>query len=179
VGRAPRPADLRATGGVAIGFYATALGIVLLDQLSKWYIQAAIPLGHSIPIIPNYFAIVHVLNPGAAFGLMADRPWSFRNPFFIGISVLAVGFIVYYRHRGLHGHRLASLALSLILGGAIGNLIDRLRIGMVIDFIDVHYYQYHWPAFNVADSAITVGVSLMLLELFLGGGQESDHKDRS
>ena len=151
-----------------MGFYAVALGIILLDQLSKLYIQVTIPLGVSVPIIPDLFAIVHVLNPGAAFGLLAARSSAFRNPFFIGISVLAIGFILYYRHRGLEGHPLASFALSLILGGAVGNLIDRLRIGMVIDFLDVHYHQYHWPAFNVADSAITVGVSLMLLDLVLG-----------
>jgi signal peptidase II len=149
-------------------FYAIALVVILLDQASKLFIQATIPLGHGIPIIPGIFAIVHVLNPGAAFGLLAGRSASFRNPFFIGISLLAVGFILFYRHRELKGHSLASFALSLILGGAIGNLVDRLRIGMVIDFLDVHYYQYHWPAFNVADSCITIGVSLMMLELVLG-----------
>lgn len=155
-------------------FYAVALGILLLDQVSKLYIQASIPLGHSVPVIPDFFAIVHVLNPGAAFGLLAARSASFRNPFFIGISILAIGFILYYRHRGPGSHPLASFALSLILGGALGNLIDRLRIGMVIDFLDVHYYQYHWPAFNVADSAITTGVALMLLELILGERRGSD-----
>jgi signal peptidase II len=149
-------------------FYAIALVVILLDQASKLFIQATIPLGHGIPIIPGIFAIVHVLNPGAAFGLLAGRSASFRNPFFIGISLLAVGFILFYRHRELKGHSLASFALSLILGGAIGNLVDRLRIGMVIDFLDVHYYQYHWPAFNVADSCLTIGVSLMMLELVLG-----------
>src|SRR5574341_492783 len=149
-------------------FYAVTLGVILLDQASKLFIQATIPLGHGIPIIPGIFAIVHVLNPGAAFGLLAGRSASFRNPFFIGISLLAVGFIIFYRHRELKGDSLASFALSLILGGAIGNLVDRLRVGMVIDFLDVHYYQYHWPAFNVADSCITIGVSLMMLELILG-----------
>ena len=148
-------------------FYILALGVVALDQITKLVIQATIPLGHSIPVIPKFFAIVHVLNPGAAFGLFAARSAAFRNPFFIGISVAAIAFILYYRHRGLTGHPLTSSALSLILGGAAGNLLDRLRIGLVVDFLDVHYYQYHWPAFNVADSAITIGVSLMLLELIL------------
>ena len=77
-----------------MGFYAVALGIILLDQLSKLYIQVTIPLGVSVPIIPDLFAIVHVLNPGAAFGLLAARSSAFRNPFFIGISVLAIGFIL-------------------------------------------------------------------------------------
>ncbi len=148
-------------------FYAVALTVILLDQASKLVIQATIPLGHSVPLIPDLFAIVHILNPGAAFGLLAAHSSAFRNPFFVAISLLAIGFILYYRHRGLKDHSLASTALSLILGGALGNLVDRLRLGMVIDFLDVHYFQYHWPAFNVADSAITVGVSLMLLELVL------------
>ncbi|MCZ7625811.1 MAG: signal peptidase II [Candidatus Methylomirabilota bacterium] len=148
-------------------FYAVALAVVALDQISKLWIQATIPLGHSIPLIPDFFAIVHVLNPGAAFGLLAAQAAGVRNPFFIGISLLAIGFILYYRHRRLDDHPLASLGLSLILGGAVGNLTDRLRIGMVVDFIDVHYYQYHWPAFNVADSGITIGVSLMMLTLIL------------
>ena len=148
-------------------FYAVALTVILLDQASKLFIQATIPFGHHVPLVPDLFAIVHVLNPGAACGFLAGRSASFRNPFFIGISLLAVGFILYYRHRVLKGRSLSSLALSLILGGALGNLVDRLRLGMVIDFLDVHYFQYHWPAFNVADSAITIGVSLMLLELIL------------
>lgn len=148
-------------------FYVAALAVILLDQASKLFIQATIPLGQSVPLIPDLFAIVHVLNPGAAFGLLAARSSAFRNPFFIGISLLAIAFILYYRHRGLKGQSLASTALSLILGGALGNLVDRLRLGMVIDFLDVHYFQYHWPAFNVADSAITIGVSLMLLEMIL------------
>lgn len=148
-------------------FYAVALTVVLLDQISKLLIQATIPLGYSLPLIPDLFAIVHVMNPGAAFGFLATQVAEVRDPFFIGISFLAIGFIVYYRHRRFHDHPLASLGLSLILGGAVGNLADRLRIGMVIDFIDVHYYQYHWPAFNVADSAITIGVSLIMLTLIL------------
>ena len=155
-------------------FYIVALSVIVLDQASKLFIQATIPLGHSIPVIPNLFAIVHILNPGAAFGLLAARSSAFRNPFFVSISILAIGFIIYYRHRGLRSHSLASFALSLILGGALGNLVDRLRLGMVVDFLDVHYLQYHWPAFNVADSAITIGVSLMMLELILDEKRGSD-----
>ncbi len=155
-------------------FYAVALTVILLDQISKLLIQATMPLGHSIPLIPDFFAIVHIMNPGAAFGLLADQAAWVRNPFFIGISLLAIGFILYYRHHRVDDHPLALLGLSLILGGAVGNLVDRLRIGMVIDFIDVHYYQYHWPAFNVADSAITIGVSLMMLTLILEERRERD-----
>jgi signal peptidase II len=155
-------------------FYAVALTVILLDQASKLLIQATMPLGHSIPIISDLFAIVHVMNPGAAFGLLADQAAWVRKPLFIGVSLLAIGFILYHRHCRVDDHPLTMLGLSLILGGAVGNLVDRLRIGMVIDFIDVHYYQYHWPAFNVADSAITVGVSLMMLTLILEERRERD-----
>ncbi len=147
--------------------YLIALGVVVLDQATKWLIEATLSVGQAILIVPHYFAIVHVLNPGAAFGLFAERSSAFRNPFFIAISVLAGVMIISYYHRHLQGEWRPTLGLGLILGGAIGNLIDRLRLGMVVDFLDVHYFQYHWPAFNVADSAISIGVGLMLLDIFL------------
>jgi signal peptidase II len=147
--------------------YLIALGIVLLDQATKLLIEVTLPVGQSIRLIPHHFAIVHVLNPGAAFGLFAEQSSAFRNPFFIGISVLAAALILSYHRRHGQAAWRPTLGLGLILGGAIGNLIDRLRLGMVVDFLDVHYYQYHWPAFNVADSAISVGVGLMLLDMLL------------
>ncbi|MBP2671280.1 MAG: lspA, partial [candidate division NC10 bacterium] len=124
-------------------------------------------LGQSIPIVPGYFDLTYVLNPGAAFSLLATLPEKIRNPFFIAISVAAAILIIVYRTRHLRGHRLASVSLGLILGGAVGNLIDRIRYGVVVDFLDAHVHQYHWPVFNVADSAISVGVTLLLLEMFL------------
>jgi len=148
-------------------FYLIALAIILLDQATKQFIVRALRLGQGIPIIPGFFDIVFVLNPGAAFSFLATLPDSVRNPFFITISVTAVILILVYRTRHLQQHELASLSLALVLGGAIGNLIDRLRYGMVVDFLLVHVYEYHWPAFNVADSAISVGVTLMVLEMVL------------
>jgi len=148
-------------------FYLIALAIILLDQATKQVIVRTLRLGQGIPVIPNFFDIVFVLNPGAAFSFLATLPDSVRTPFFIIISVTAVILIIVYRTRHLQRHALASLSLALILGGAIGNLIDRLRYGMVVDFLLVHVYQYHWPAFNVADSAISVGVMLMVLDLLL------------
>ena len=117
--------------------------------------------------IPGYFDLTFVLNPGAAFSLFATLPEGIRNPFFIGISVTAAILIILYRFRYLRQHRLASASLGLILGGAVGNLIDRVRFGVVVDFLDAHLHQYHWPVFNVADSAISVGVTLMLLDMVL------------
>jgi signal peptidase II len=150
-----------------MGFYLIALAIVLTDQVSKAIVVRSMRLGQSIPIVPGYFDLTFVLNPGAAFSLFATLPESIRNPFFILISVAAVILIVVYRARHLRHHRLASVSLGLILGGAIGNLIDRVRHGVVVDFLDVHLHQYHWPVFNVADSAISVGVTLLLIEMLL------------
>jgi signal peptidase II len=156
---APRP-------WAACPLYAIALAIVVLDQLSKLAIVQAMRLGQTIPLVPDFFDIAFVMNPGAAFGIMASRSSSFRSPFFMLVSILAIGLIVYYYHRYLHEPaRLPPAALGLILGGAVGNLIDRMRFGMVIDFLDFHVAGYHWPAFNVADAAISTGVGLMLLRM--------------
>lgn len=155
-----------------MSFYLIALGIILLDRATKLVIIQTLRLGQGIPVIPGFFDIVFVLNPGAAFGLLATLSDEVRNPLFIFISILAVVLIVFYHTRYLRSHRLVSVALGLVLGGAVGNLIDRLRYGMVVDFLDVHAGPYHWPAFNVADSAISVGVSLMILDMLLDWRRE-------
>ncbi len=153
-------------------FYYVALTVILLDQATKLVIVEALRVGQGIPVIPGFFDIVFVLNPGAAFGFLATLSEGVRSPFFILITVVAVSLIVFYHTRFLHADRLASVALALILGGAIGNLIDRLRYGMVVDFLDFHVSRYHWPAFNVADSAISIGVGLMLLDMVLDWRRE-------
>lgn len=150
-----------------MGFYLIALAIILADQVTKAIVVRSMRLGQSIPIVPGYFDLTFVLNPGAAFSLLAELPEWIRTPFFILISVAAVILIAVYRARHLRAHRLASVSLGLILGGAVGNLIDRVRYGVVVDFLDVHVYQYHWPVFNVADSAISVGVTLLLIDMLL------------
>jgi signal peptidase II len=155
-----------------MSFYLIALGIILLDRATKLAIIQTLRLGQGIPVIPGFFDIVFVLNPGAAFGFLATLSEQVRNPLFILISILAVVLIVFYHTRYLRSHRLVSVALGLVLGGAVGNLIDRLRYGMVVDFLDVHAGPYHWPAFNVADSAISVGVSLMILDMLLDWRRE-------
>jgi signal peptidase II len=150
-----------------MGFYLIALAIVLTDQATKAVVVRTMRLGQSIAIVPGYLDLTFVLNPGAAFSLLATLPERIRNPFFILISVAAAVLIIVYHARHLHGHRLAAASLGLILGGAIGNLIDRVRLGVVVDFLDAHVHQYHWPVFNVADSAISVGVTLLLIEMEL------------
>jgi signal peptidase II len=139
--------------------------VVLLDQLTKLYIDRTFALYESLTVVPNFFAITYLRNKGAAFGILADS--SLRVPFFIGVSLLAIAGILWYYRNLPPGHVGQQVGLSLILGGAIGNLIDRVRFGEVVDFLDVHWYRYHWPAFNVADSAICVGVGLLLLSMWL------------
>ena len=134
---------------------------LLLDQVTKIYIDSRFQLYESVTVIENFFHITYVRNPGAAFGLLADS--AVRIPFFISISVLAGIGILWYLRKVDPADRWQHAALGLIFSGAVGNLIDRVRLGEVIDFLDVHWYQYHWPAFNVADSAICVGVGLMLV----------------
>ncbi|MFQ5801990.1 MAG: signal peptidase II [Candidatus Methylomirabilales bacterium] len=147
-------------------FYVIAITITVLDQFSKLLVQQMVRLGEIVSVIPSFFNLTYVLNPGAAFGFLARAPAAIRSPFFTAISILAALFIIYYRFRHPRMGLLPSLGLSFILGGAVGNLLDRLRLGMVVDFLDFYYGAYHWPAFNVADSAITVGVALMIVEIF-------------
>jgi len=142
-------------------FVLTAAISLLLDQLSKIFIDRTFELYQSLPVIDNFFHITYLRNPGAAFGILANA--SIRLPFFICVSVIAASGILWYLRRVPVTDRWQHLALGLIFSGAVGNLIDRLRLGEVIDFLDVHWYQYHWPAFNLADSAICVGVGILLI----------------
>ena len=139
--------------------------ILILDQATKFLIDRTMELHYSITVVNNFFNITYIRNKGAAFGFLADT--SFRLPFFIGISIIAIVVILgIYRKLG-EDKVLNAVALSLILSGALGNLIDRVRLGEVIDFIYVHWYEHYWPAFNVADSAICVGVFMLAIEMLL------------
>jgi len=123
------------------------------------------PLNHSIPVIENLFNLTHIRNTGAAFGFLAGGNRIFRSSFLILFSILAMGFIVTLLRRLSDRETTLAIALTFILGGAIGNLIDRLLYGEVIDFLDFYWSSFHWPAFNFADSFITVGVILSLYRL--------------
>jgi signal peptidase II len=148
-----------------------SLVVLALDQATKFFIDSRFALYESVTVFENYFHITYVRNKGAAFGILADN--AFRVPFFITVASIAVIGILWYLRKIGEGQKLHVLALSLIFSGAVGNLIDRIRLGEVIDFLDVHWHQYHWPAFNVADSAICVGVGLLLLDMWR---QESARK---
>jgi len=144
--------------------------IVALDQWTKHLVHTKFYWGESIPIIDSFFALTYVRNSGAAFGILHRAPATFRDPFFIIVPILVLLIITVIFVRLTQAQRLSAFALSLIYAGAIGNLIDRLRFKYVIDFLDFHWKEvYHWPAFNVADSSIVVGVGFLLLESFFSG----------
>ena len=139
--------------------------LIVLDQWTKIIILDKFTLGESIPVISSFFNITYVRNTGAAFGFLATAHPSFRVPFFLLVPVIALVVIGYLFRKLPERDVKTALALSLVMGGAIGNLIDRVRLGYVVDFLDFHWkFQAHFPAFNVADSAICVGVALMMLD---------------
>jgi signal peptidase II len=136
--------------------------VIVVDQITKLYIAHHFQLHESMNIIPNLFNFTYVRNTGAAFGLLSQAPESFRIPFFIIVPLIALTIIVLVFKKTKETEILMITALSLILGGAVGNFIDRLRFNYVIDFLDFHWKTYHWPAFNVADASIVIGVSLLI-----------------
>ena len=139
--------------------------VVLCDQISKTVVAAYLPLNHQIPIVDGFFNLTHIRNPGGAFGFMAGLDDAWRTVIFLVISSAAVGLVCYFYTKTPQSYSWLAAAFALIVGGAIGNLIDRFRFGMVIDFLDFYIGQWHWPAFNLADSAITVGVGIFGLHL--------------
>ncbi len=145
---------------------STSTAAVLLDFITKAYIDSHMSLHESMMVIPGLLNITYVRNPGAAFSFLASASPGFRSVFFLTVTILAIILVLYYIAKSMTEESLMIFALSLILSGALGNFIDRVRLGEVIDFIDVHLGAYHWPAFNVADSAITIGACLMLFTLF-------------
>ena len=143
--------------------------VLILDQVTKVLVHGQMALYQSIEIVPNFFHLTYLRNTGAAFGFLAGSRSSLRIAFFIIVSAIAIGCIFYLLKNLPPDRKTFTATLSLVLGGAIGNLIDRIRMGEVIDFIDLHWYEIHWPAFNVADSAITIGVILLFIQMIRKG----------
>ena len=139
--------------------------IVVLDQITKDILKRSLDLHEYRPVVDGFLSLSHVRNRGAAFGLLADAGLPFQGPVLAVVSLLALGAIAGYAWRLPAEARIPRLALAFILGGAIGNLIDRVRFGYVVDFIHVYWNQHSWPDFNVADSAISTGVVLLLLDM--------------
>lgn len=142
-------------------FLGIVIGIVALDQATKIWIDTAMALHASFPVIDGFFNITYIRNPGAAFGFLAGAPPLFRSLFFLAVTIAAIGLILYYLYKNPSRGPFLTISLALILAGALGNMIDRVRLGEVIDFLDFYIGTAHWPAFNVADSAICVGAAVL------------------
>jgi signal peptidase II len=153
----------------------TMAAIVALDQITKLIVRKTLPLGDSRSIIPEFLDLTHVHNTGAAFGLLNAADFPYKPAVMIGIAAVAlVAIAAYATQLGFH-ERMARFGLALILGGAFGNLIDRAVAGYVVDFVDVYWGATHFWAFNVADSAITLGAVLVLLDMIGIGRRHASH----
>lgn len=152
--------------------------VVLLDRLTKWIISQNIPLHDSVTVVPGVFQLTHVQNQGAAFGLFSDSPSEWKVAMLILFSVAALAVVSALLWKNGNAMNATAIALSLVFGGALGNLWDRVASGRVIDFLDFYVGSHHWPAFNVADSAIVVGALLLLSEIFWAPQEENTSKQQ-
>jgi signal peptidase II len=148
-------------------FGVVNLFVVAADQWSKLVVERHLFLNEFITIVPNFFDIRYIRNTGAAFGIMARLPDKARLPFLIGVSLIAMGLILYLFAKAEKERLVYLLSLSLVFAGAVGNLVDRVMFGEVRDFLHLHLYSLSWPIFNIADSAISVGIVLLAWELLI------------
>jgi signal peptidase II len=151
--------------------FFVALLVVLLDRWTKRLVAARIAMYTHIQIIPGFFRLTHTENTGAAFSLFADSPSHWKTALLIGFSVIAMVIVSGLLWRQSRGLTTTGIALSLILGGAVGNLWDRVASGRVVDFLLLYVKQYQWPVFNLADSAIVIGAALLVIEILFGKPQ--------
>jgi signal peptidase II len=148
-----------------VRFILVAGMVVLVDQISKVAIIHSVPLYENLEVIPGFFSLTHIRNTGGAFGLLAGEVTAIRTIFFLAFSGLALAVVLYLHAKMAQGRPWAETALALVFGGAVGNLVDRMRFGEVVDFLDFYLGTHHWPAFNVADSAISVGVGILFIHV--------------
>ena len=144
------------------------VAIIVMDQWTKDVVQQRLALYQRVEVIQGFFNLTHVRNPGGAFGIFGGEKGGLGSWLFVLVSLVAIGSILFLLVKTKEGEKTLSFSFSLVLSGAVGNLIDRLRFGEVVDFLDFYLYSYHWPAFNVADSAICIGIGLMALGLLIG-----------
>jgi signal peptidase II len=156
-------------------YFVIAFAVLLLDQASKWVVIKEMSLGESIPIVENFFYLTSHRNAGAAFGILQNQRW-----FFIIVTIIVVIGIIYYLLKIKNDKPLMAWSLAFILGGALGNFIDRVRFGEVVDFFDIKLsigaFYYDYPIFNVADSFLVIGVGLVLLDTILETIEEMKQK---
>ena len=145
--------------------FMIALAVVVFDRLAKWVVDKNIALHESIAVVPGFFHLTHVENRGAAFGLFAESPSEWKIAVLVLFSLVALVVVSALLWKNSHAMTITGVGLALILGGALGNLWDRLVSGQVVDFLDFYVGSYHWPAFNLADSAIVVGALLLVSEI--------------
>jgi signal peptidase II len=148
--------------------FILALAVVLLDRWTKRVVATRIAMYSHIQIIPGFFRLTHTENTGAAFSLFADSPSHWKTALLIGFSVIAMVIVSVLLWKQSRALTTTGIALSLILGGAVGNLWDRVASGRVVDFLLFYFKQYQWPVFNLADSAIVVGAGLLVIEILFG-----------
>jgi len=143
------------------------VAIIVMDQWTKDVVQQRLALYQRVEVIQGFFNLTHVRNPGGAFGIFGGEKGGLGSWLFVLVSLVAIGSILFLLVKTKEGEKTLSFSFSLVLSGAVGNLIDRLRFGEVVDFLDFYLYSYHWPAFNVADSAICIGIGLMAFDLLI------------
>ena len=156
-------------------FFLIAALVLLLDRLTKWAVASNIALHDSVLVVPGCFRLTHVQNTGAAFGLFAESAAQWKVGALVTFSVLALVIVSALLWRNSHSFSTTTLGLSLILGGAMGNLWDRMFAGHVVDFLDFYLGSYHWPAFNVADSAIVIGAFVLMGEILFAKSAPAEH----
>jgi signal peptidase II len=144
---------------------AIAVLVLVADQVTKAVVQRTIPEQTTVPVLPHIFNLIHTHNAGAAFGLFSDSPAPWKTVLLIVISSALLAMVIAVLWRSQHLRWETGVGLALILGGALSNLFDRIRLGRVVDFFDVYYRSYHWPTFNLADSAIVVGAGFVVFQL--------------
>lgn len=146
-------------------YWKAAAAIIVVDQITKVLVERLMTLHEDLPVIDGFLSLQYVRNTGAAFGILSNADLPYQGVWLSVVSIVALAAIVVYALRLDAAHKLPQLALALVMGGAIGNLIDRTRLGYVIDFVLVYWREYRWPNFNVADSAITIGIVLLVLDI--------------
>jgi len=160
-------------------FFLIAVSVILLDRLTKWAVARYIPLHQSLTVIPGLFHLTHVENRGAAFGLFADSSFPWKIAALVGFSLIALIIVSVLLWKNSHTINTTTIGLSLILGGAAGNLWDRVMDGRVVDFLHFYLGSYSWPDFNVADSAIVIGALLLVSEILFAKSQPETVKSGS
>ena len=148
-----------------LAYTLIAAGVFVADQVTKGLVESRIPPFAIVTVIPHFFNLTNTKNPGAAFGLFADSPAPWKTAFLVVVSALLIATVVSVVWRSRRLDWQAGLGLSLILGGALSNLADRIRFGRVVDFLDLYFRNYHWYTFNVADSAIVVGACFLIVRV--------------